>query len=85
MCGAERCNQWSKRCGTILRYIEEIRLAQTAGPDGLFPDARPLQICTQIAMDMVAADLRQWLVDKGRTHRGAAVAVTPGSFYSHAG
>ena len=27
-------------------------------------------------MDMVAADLRQWLVDKGRTHRGAAVAVT---------
>ena len=25
---------------------------------------------------MVAADLRQWLVDRGRTHRGAAVAVT---------
>ena len=76
MCGAERCNQGSKRYGAILRYTEEIRLAQTAEPNGLFQDGRPLQICTQIAMDMVAADLRQWLVDKGRTHRGAAVAVT---------
>ena len=49
---------------------------QTTCPDGLFQGDRPLQISTQIAMNMIAADLRQWLEDKGKTQRGASVAVT---------
>ena len=49
---------------------------QTTCPDGLFQGDRPLQISTQIAMNMIAADLRQGLEDKGKTQRGASVAVT---------